>query len=222
MEGAKNVLELLDSDYDLEMIFVSEKFLDKFHTSLSAANTEIFVTKIADLERIGSFKTNNSAVAVAQTKPNEPFDIGDGEWILALDEVRDPGNLGTIMRIADWYGFEKLLLSPTCADFYNPKVINSSMGSFARINWYQSDLLSFLAGKSSNKYGAVMKGENLHEVDFPPGGILFMGNESIGLNEELQVAMDHNITIPKFGRAESLNVASATAVICDAIRRTQV
>src|SRR5690606_15106813 len=132
---------------------------------------------------------------------------------------RDPGNLGTIIRIADWYGIKKLIFSEETADIYNPKVLNASMGSFTRISFFYTDLEEYLRGIPFPVYGAFLEGENLHRKNFKPEGIILMGNESNGISGKLASLVTDKLTIPPFGQAESLNVAVATAVICDNFRR---
>jgi TrmH family RNA methyltransferase len=140
---------------------------------------------------------------------------------LALDEVRDPGNLGTIIRIADWYGISKMVLSPNTADFYNPKVLQASMGSFTRIQFFYQDLSDFITTSSRIPvYGAFLEGENIHQAHLTTDGIIVMGSESHGISPHVERYVGRKITIPPFGKAESLNVAVATAIICDNFRRT--
>ena len=127
--------------------------------------------------------------------------------------------MGTIIRIADWYGIHKIIASPTTAEVYNPKVISSTKGSFTRVNLYYTDLENYLTQYSGAVYGALMDGENVHSMAFETGGLIVMGNESNGISDVVQKKISHKITIPRFGQAESLNVAIATAVICDNLRR---
>jgi TrmH family RNA methyltransferase len=136
-----------------------------------------------------------------------------------LDEVRDPGNLGTIIRIADWYGINKLIFSTHTAEFYNPKVIQSSMGSFTRVQFYYGDLAQAFQDWKLPVYGAFLEGESIHELVNPTPGVLLLGNESQGISKEVEKWVSSKITIPSFGKAESLNVAIATAIFCDNFKR---
>jgi RNA methyltransferase, TrmH family len=138
-----------------------------------------------------------------------------------LDDIRDPGNLGTILRIADWYGISKVVCSEACADFYNPKVISATMGSFTRVQAYYLDLAQWLQKQQSTHaiYGASLEGENLHRMKLEPAGIVVMGNEANGIRPEVASQITQLIKIPAFGKAESLNVATATAIIIDNFMR---
>lgn len=220
VEGSKNVTELLNSDF----ISTHLLFTDKFYSGNQAMVDDfpgqaIHVTQKV-LESAGAFKSNDSALAVAKIKENIEISVKDNEWAIALDDVRDPGNLGTIIRIADWYGIQKIILSEESADFYNPKVLQASMGSFSRIKFFYTDLSIFLSKTQLPIYGAFLNGSSIYNTPFDNGGILLMGNESKGISTELEKSVHHKITIPRFGHAESLNVAIATAVFCDNIKRS--
>ena len=140
-----------------------------------------------------------------------------------LDDVSDPGNLGTIIRIADWYGIRKIVCSESTTDFYNPKVIAASKGSFTRVKLMYTDLENYLQKNAGEKMvaGAFLNGVNLYDFKFPiqKGGFIVMGNESNGVGQEVESYITDRITIPRFGEAESLNVGIATAVILDNLRR---
>ena len=165
------------------------------------------------------FATNDSAIALVKQKENKTFEIKKDEIILALDEIKDPGNLGTIIRIADWYGIKNIVASKETVDFYNPKVITATKGSFTRVNIFYTDIKNFLSEQKMPILGAFLNGENIHETKFPSHGILVMGNESNGINGEIEKLITEKITIPSYGKAESLNVAIATAVIFDNWKR---
>ncbi len=218
VEGSKNVSELLSSDFEVTHLLFTEKFATEKHKLLADFQGNLFETNQKSLEQAGTFLSNDSALAVAKMKANTAFSQIEGEWVIALDEVRDPGNLGTIIRIADWYGIHKIALSEVSAEFYNPKVLHATMGSFTRCNVYYTDLKEFFKGTKFPIYGAFLDGQNIHQTKFGPTGIIVMGNESHGISDELNTYITHKITIPKFGEAESLNVAVATAVICDNVR----
>jgi len=214
VEGAKNVNELLLSDYEIKNLYVTEKFLTEYPQPLISKYNYV-VCHEKNLVDIGTFKTNEYALAVAKMHA-APLNISNDKLVLALDDVSDPGNLGTIIRIADWYGVKSIVASLESADFYNPKVINASMGSFTRVNVHYLDLQDFFKANESHRvYGAVLNGENIHSVEFDKPAILLLGNESNGINSSLIKQLDKKITIPRFGAAESLNVAVSTAIICD-------
>lgn len=220
VEGGKSVMELLNSDFTIRTLFATEVFLNSQKQLLNTKNIQISVVSEQDLADAGSYKTNNAAIAIAQMKENKSIE-GDEGLTLVLDDIRDPGNLGTIMRIADWYGISGIVCSLECADQYNPKVIAASMGSFTRVNFFYTDLQQYLSSSSLPKYGAYLEGQTVHECAFDGNGLLVMGNESNGISPDLEKFIDFKINIPGFGQAESLNVAIATAVICDNFRRIE-
>jgi len=219
VEGAKNVTELLNSEYEITHLLFTESFKNEHWSIIKRCGADKYEVTPKQLESVGSFQTNDSAIAVAKIKGNHSFELRNDELAIALDDVRDPGNLGTIIRIADWYGIRKLILSEQCADIYNPKVLNSSMGSFTRVICYYTNLENYLKTLDFPVYGAILEGENIYKSPLSPNGIILMGNESKGISEALSPYITHKITIPQFGEAESLNVAVATAVICDNFRR---
>jgi len=222
VEGTKSVIELLQSDIQIEAIFGTSNFAKELEVNpaLSQKGQDLQETDANTLGKVGSFNTNDGALAVAKIQPNEPISPENG-YLLALDDVRDPGNLGTLIRIADWYNFKGIICSETCADWYNPKTIASSMGSFTRIRGYYCPLPEYLNTHSEQTpiYGAFMNGQNVHSISFPESGILVLGNESNGISEETSKQIKFPITIPRFGQAESLNVAMAGAIIADNVRR---
>ncbi|MDZ7607440.1 MAG: RNA methyltransferase [Cyclobacteriaceae bacterium] len=214
VEGAKNVLELLQSDFELLHLFVTEKFLTSYGNLMNPA-IPFIVCRQQDLEELGSFETNEYALAVAAMKPYSTT-IKKEPLVLALDGINDPGNLGTIIRIADWYGISQIVASHETADFYNPKVINASMGSFTRVSVSYMDLKDFFASNHGcTVYGAYLDGTDIHKVQFVSPAVIVMGNESQGISMEISQFINHKITIGRIGKAESLNVAVSTAIICD-------
>jgi TrmH family RNA methyltransferase len=222
VEGGKNVTELLQSDYEVTQVLFTQQFGKDNSVLLNAIKAEIFEVSQATLESVGSFQSNDAALAVAKCKPNISIGLASDEWAIALDDVKDPGNLGTIIRIADWYGIQKLLLSEESAEFYNPKVLHASMGSFTRIRFSYTDLKKQFEKSDLPIFGAYLEGKSIYESKFGKGGIILMGNESNGISKELEPFVSHKITIPRFGHAESLNVAVATAIFCDNMKRNSI
>ncbi len=219
IEGAKSVLELLKSDFEIELLFVTDEFFEEHESFLQTVPTKTEIVPAIELEKAGSFTSNNAALAVAKTKENLELLINDDEFALILDDIRDPGNLGTIIRIADWYGIKKIVCSKETVDFYNPKVINATMGSFTRTNLYYTDLEDYIKKQSVNIYGTLLDGENIHKTLFPDSGFIVIGNEAKGISEPIEKWITHKITIPRFGGAESLNAGIATAVVLDNVFR---
>ncbi|HET8860629.1 RNA methyltransferase [Marivirga sp.] len=218
VEGAKNTLELLNSPYKIETLIVSEAFLSKVKKENFTLAVEPIIVKEKELSTLGSFQTNTEALAVVHEM--EVTEYKAKGFDLVLDDIRDPGNLGTIIRLADWYGIQNIICSETTAEFYNPKVISASMGSIFRTHLYRRDLKEFLSKNKHRKiYGALLEGKNVHQVNFEDTGLLVIGNESHGIHQELISLITESVTIPKIGHAESLNAAMATAIICDNVFR---
>lgn len=219
VEGEKSVLEVLNSDFSVDLLLLTETFEQKhFSVCKSCKGEQIRVTQ-NQLEQVGQYQSNYSALAVVSMRENYSFEPGREELILALDDVRDPGNLGTIIRVADWYGITKLVLSPQTAEFYNPKVIQATMGSFTRVQFFYEDLEEVIDRWGLPVYGAFLDGKNIHHLAKPAPGVLLMGNEAKGISPELEKKVTQKVTIPGFGQAESLNVAIATAILCDNFKR---
>jgi len=216
VEGAKSVLELLQSDFEVTMLVGTEHF---FSTLAAPARGQVITATEKEIDGLGEFQTNNSALAVARLKPNVPLKVSPNSFTLMLDDIRDPGNLGTIVRTADWYGISTIIASEETADFYNPKVITATMGSFTRVKIFYTSLVAFLADAQVAVFGAYLDGQNIHKTSFGKGGVILIGNESRGISPEVAPFVTHKITIPRFGHAESLNAAIATAVICDNVMR---
>ena len=217
VEGAKNVEELLLADYEVKHLYVTNKFLEDYP---QFADRPFELCSEKELVSIGTFQSNEYALAVAAIQ-EEHFDITNVNFAIALDNVSDPGNLGTIVRIADWYGIDTILAGAGTADFYNPKVINASMGSFTRVSMHYVDLEQFFKENESHSvYGAMLNGASVHDISIKLPAIILLGNESSGISETLWPFIDERLTIPRRGVAESLNVAVSTAIICDNLLRT--
>ncbi len=173
-----------------------------------------------ELGRISGFEQPNKALALL-TLPANNFNtnIFDESITIALDFIQDPGNLGTIIRTADWYGIKHIVCSENCVDAYNPKVINATMGSFARVQVHYVNLEEVLPSYAHRLYACVMDGEPVYDIKEIEKPIVLIGNEGKGVSEELIQLAQHKISIPKRGKAESLNAAVATAVIVDSLVR---
>ena len=219
VEGAKSVLELLNVDFELELLFVTDDFFKENEAIFQLLSIQPKIVKAEELEKAGLFSSNNAALAVVKTKENLELLVEEKEFALILDDIRDPGNLGTIIRIADWYGVTKIICSPSTVDYYNPKVINATMGSFTRVSLYYVDLVDFIKNQQVNIYGTLLDGENIHHTVFNDSGYIIIGNEANGISDEITKLITHKITIPRFGGAESLNAGIATAVVLDNVFR---
>lgn len=225
VEGGKVVAELLDSGWPLHSLYISDSFAAEHKTALTACKVPIVPCSAEALTAAGSLVSNRDAIAVARIPAASVPQVQPGQWVLALDRINDPGNLGTLLRIADWYGIRQLVCTEDTVDLYNPKVISASMGSFLRVSLEHRDLQSWLSGLPDNTpvLGAYLDGTSVHELPSGlQGGVLLMGSEAHGIDVSLEAHVTEKITIPSFGAAESLNVAVATAVICDNLRRISV
>jgi len=200
-------------------VLTTTEFFDKYGEKIREKAKAYEIVNQFDLEKVGTFETNNSALAVIRQKENIEPKISKDEIVLALDEIKDPGNLGTIIRIADWYGIKNVVASKETVDFYNPKVVTATKGSFTRVNIFYTDLKDFLLETKLPVWGAFLNGKNIHETKFPTSGIILMGNESNGISKKTEKLVTKKITIPAYGKAESLNVAIATAIILDNWKR---
>jgi TrmH family RNA methyltransferase len=221
VEGRKSVLELMKSDFEIVQLLVTPEFLQANINPLRGFTGDLVEVKERELEAVGEYSTNDTALAVVRMKSNVQPTLQSHEFVLMLDDLRDPGNLGTIIRTADWYGIHTIIASEETAEVYNSKVIQSSMGSFTRVNIFYTHLATFLAKNQLPVFGTFLDGRNAHEVDFGVHGIMVIGNEANGISKEVEEFVTDRITIPKYGHAESLNAAIATAVICDNIRRAR-
>lgn len=208
-------MELINAQYRIIMVVATPQFLLKNEERLATGDFEIIEASEKELSALGSFQTNSDVLAVAETRPNVALPIREDEYTLVLDDIRDPGNMGTIIRIADWYGFRQIIASETSAELYNPKTLQASMGSFTRVNVFYGDLHAFLTPFKAPVYGAFLQGMDVHEAEFAEGGAIVIGNESRGIRPSLEPHIDHRISIPRYGQAESLNAAIAAAVVCD-------
>ncbi len=219
VEGEKSILEVIKSDFVIDYFVLNESQVNLAEKIGKYSQSPIYYLEAESIQKLSTLANNEIGFAVVQQKKFPSFSIQD-RFTIVLDGIRDPGNLGTIIRICDWYGLKQLVLSEDCTEFYNPKVIISSMGSFSRIEFTYVDLPSFLKeNKKYKKIGAVLNGENIHQYQFPDKGFIILGNESNGIREEIIESLDERITIPSFGEAESLNVGISTAVIVDNLKR---
>ena len=215
-EGKKTILELLQSNLKLHQLYT---------TTLEFDVLDDLMTQISDteLKKISFLKSPNTALAVFEI-PNETS-IDFSKLVVALDDVRDPGNLGTIVRLCDWFGIKDLICSYETVDCYNPKVIQASMGSITRVNVSYIDLKQVLQIQKTEVFGAFMDGENVYESKLSNSGILVLGNEANGISHDIESQVTKRISIPRFGElqaTESLNVANATAILLSEFKRKSI
>ncbi len=214
VEGIKVISEFLNSSFKVVNLYCTED-IDDFKMYDYQQISEI------ELKKISSLKTPNKVLGIFEI-PSITSIINEG-LVLALDGIKDPGNLGTIIRLCDWFGIQQIVCSKETVDCYNSKVVQSTMGSLTRVSLVYADLLSFLEGTNVPVYGALLEGENIYKSALKNDAILVIGNESNGISEEVSKLVSHQITIPRFGKlqqAESLNAATATAIILSEFKST--
>jgi len=215
-EGKKTILELLNSNLQLHQLFT---------TTLEFDVSDVLQTRITpnELKKISFLKTPNIALAVFIIPKATPIDFNN--LVVALDNVSDPGNLGTIIRLCDWFGVKDLVCNINTVDCYNPKVIQATMGSITRVNVSYVNLENVLLKQNLEKFGAFMDGDNVYELVLPNNGILVLGNEANGISKEVSSQITERISIPRFGElqvTESLNVANATAILLSEFKRRTI
>jgi len=212
VEGVKVVQEFLNSSYELDIVFSSD-------TDFSSTNKFIEVTD-QELKKISSLKNPNKVLAIFKI-PNQINPIMGG-LILALDSINDPGNLGTIIRLCDWFGIEQLVCSNETVDCFNSKVVQASMGSLTRVAVSYLDLKKYLQNASVPIFVADMDGLDVYKTKLPDSAVLVLGNEANGISDEIKQLVTTKISIPRYGafqQTESLNVATASAILLSEFRR---
>lgn len=213
-EGGKVVLELLLSKkFNCREIFGMQEWLNSNEALIRKYFTgPLEVTLDHELKKISALTTPHQVLAVFEKAAGNPV-VPAGKLSLVLDNIQDPGNLGTIIRIADWFGIKDIICSAHTADMYNPKVVQSTMGSMGRVNVLYTELVGWIQQQRQVKlYAAALDGRNVKQIEIKEGLVL-MGNEAKGISEELLQLAHEKITIPKLGEAESLNAAVATGII---------
>ncbi len=219
-EGPKICMEFLASDrYEIEYIICKKKFYDLNESHLAKFSGKTIVCNDTELKSISSLRSPNKILIVA-TLPNleKSTEPRLDDWVIYCDHIQDPGNMGAIMRIADWFGFEGIWASPDSVDFFNPKVVQSAMGAHNRIDCRTVDRGHLIEKYSDNMHVLALGGEDMRSVNFPDKGILVVGNEGKGADSAIIEAAKHKVTIKKYGGAESLNASVACGVACHYIR----
>ncbi len=184
-------------------------------------NIKLYEISQTELSKISTLSTPQALLAIIKIPESEELTTKSlkGSFSLALDNIQDPGNLGTIIRTADWFGLKYLICSTDTVDVYNPKVVQASMGSLARVKVIYTDLEDFLKNTELPIFGALLDGRSVYKTDFGNEGILLLGNEGNGISNDLLKLITFPVTIPRFGRAESLNVAISASIFCSELRR---
>ncbi len=205
-EGDKIIKELIDKGIEVVNIYtINNETFKGQHCKIVSEDA---------LNKITALQHHYNSLAVFKI-PDNKLEVKSDEWLVLLDDIQDPGNMGTIIRTCDWFGIKKIICSEGCVDAYNPKVVQASMASIGSIQIMEADLEKIITENKLSVYGAVLNGKNYHEQDFSNKGFILIGNEGHGINKNLQKKIIYPITIPKKGSAESLNAAIATALILD-------
>tara|TARA_Y100000766_G_scaffold28481_1_gene19799 strand:- start:167 stop:901 length:735 start_codon:yes stop_codon:yes gene_type:complete len=215
VEGIKGIREVLNSDYNTLFTILSQNAYDDLDKKF--INDNVFVHPEKDIKKLSSLKNNYSGIAVVEVKKNNVNNLNFNDLTIALDHISDPGNLGTIIRIADWYNIKNIICSKNSVDFYNPKVIQASMGSFTRVNTYYTDLDNILKSNRAKVFGTSVEGKNINKFSNAKNGIIVFGNEANGISTKLKKNIDNWLSIKKYGDADSLNVSVSVGIILNEI-----
>jgi TrmH family RNA methyltransferase len=214
VENPKVVAELLTAGVEFPELYATPDW------TAPAKIKRVEITA-EELARISHLPTPSNVFAVGRiTRPELPAGGLSRGLTLALDGIQDPGNVGTLLRIADWFAFDRVVLSPDCADLFSQKVINASMGSFARVKTFTLDLPAALSAAKAPVLGCDLGGEDAHALPALPDVVVVVGSEGRGLSDAVRKTVTRFVTIPKYGGAESLNAGVAAGIVCDTLRRT--
>ena len=220
-EGIKSVTEFLNSGYQIETIYCT----DALAPNLNNISRKIKLVTIneTELQKITTQTTPQGVLAIIRTQEETQIrpESFNHTFTLVLDGIQDPGNMGTIIRTADWFGFHRVICSPDCVEVYNPKVVQATMGSLSRTKIVYTDLYDLLTEIKVPVYGAVLNGESIYHTSFKNEGVILLGNEGNGLSPRVLPFITQPITIPLFGHAESLNVAISAGIICYEVKRNE-
>jgi TrmH family RNA methyltransferase len=222
VEGYKSVTEFINSAYQVDTIYHTPAIAPKLLNLSRKINFQEI--SIKDVEKISTLKTPQEVIGLVKIPiwPTLNYDSLKQRFSLVLDNIQDPGNMGTIIRTADWFGINDIICSEDTVDVYNPKVVQATMGSLARVNVHYTTLAQALQQIKLPIFGAMLDGENIYNTTFGDEGLLVMGNEGNGISADIERLITTKITIPRAGQAESLNVAIATAILCSEIKRNSM
>lgn len=226
VEGNKMVEEALRSEYQIETLVCTAQFADQ-HPEIRSKAKEIIEADKDSIQKASLLQNPQEALAIIMQPENKKPKLNlNEELCLALDFIQDPGNLGTVLRIADWFGIDTVICSENTVDVYNPKVVQASMGAIFRIKTIYTNLESFLLKTAQDRipvYGTFMDGNNIYTEQLTKNGIIILGNEGNGISDQISKLVTHTIAIPTFStnpnKAESLNVAIAASICCSEFRR---
>ncbi len=187
------------------------------------ANINLFEVKNAELDKISTLQTPQGFLALVHIPKNKELDQKElkNQFTLVLDGVQDPGNMGTIIRTADWFGFKNIICSVDSVEIFNPKTVQATMGSLARVNIFEADLPVLLTDNTLPVFGALLDGESIYKTQWGSEGLVILGNEGKGISPEVIKKINKPVTIPRIGEAESLNVAVSAAIFCAELVRVR-
>ncbi|MCK5775528.1 MAG: RNA methyltransferase [Bacteroidales bacterium] len=220
VEGVKMVNEVLNSDIKIQLIAATKEWLQGNPQFEKQENFRLITER--ELKKISNFSTSNQVMVVAQKPDEVDLKLEDDELVLVLDTVQDPGNMGTIIRTADWYGINKIICSPETVDAYSSKVVQSSMGSVFRSRVYYTNIVELLQKYDKPIYGSLLSGDNIYHLNLKADGFIIIGNESKGISPQVQKLITQAIYIPSYkdSKAESLNAAIACGIILSEFNRS--
>ncbi|MGE8428094.1 MAG: TrmH family RNA methyltransferase [Sphingobacterium sp.] len=222
VEGIKSVMEFISSSYEVESIFYTGDANTK--VGKISHNIKSYELTETEFQKISALKSPQGILALIKVPLQQkivPSNLKN-KFSLVLDDVQDPGNLGTIIRTAEWFGIEHIICSIGTVDAYNPKVVQATMGSLARLQIHYTDLTDFIPATGLKVYGALLNGQSIYQTVWANEGLIVMGNEGNGISDEIIALIDQAVTIPRIGQAESLNVAVATTIFCSEIARQKL
>lgn len=212
-EGDKIAKEWLMSKALLQMVLATQDWaIDNEAAIKLHPEAELCIVTEHELEKVSALQTPNKAMVIAHM-PEEPITMPKDGWCFALEQLQDPGNMGTIIRIADWFGISHVVASSDSVDFFNPKVVQAAMGGHLRVSLVVADIPQFVKSATQPVFAAVLGGSSMYDVSSQNNGVILIGNESKGLSQELVQLSDYKITIPKKGGAESLNAGVSAGIL---------
>jgi len=231
VEGEKMVMELASGDpgdrFQMQELFANPEWIQSHSNVLKQSGTKVTEASLAEIKKVSNLVTPQPVIAVV-SMPSDKLRLEEllQTPVLAFESIRDPGNLGTIIRTADWFGIGHIVCTPDSTDLYNPKVVQSTMGAITRVQVHYLEFETFLKSKEMQHktvFGTYLEGENIYEIPLEPDPLILFGNESHGLSRALNSHIQRRISIPSFSPgghgSESLNVASSVAVVCSELRR---
>lgn len=217
-EGPKVAKELIHSSFEVRHVYATKNWLTS-NRDMNVSATEV---SDAELSRISNLQTPNEVLVLAAQSITSAEPVYKETFTLVLDAIRDPGNMGTILRIADWFGIEQIICSNDCVEIYNPKVVQSTMGSITRVKCWYKDFHIWKLEPNMPVFGALLQGQNIYSLSKVREGLIVIGNESNGIREPLLSRVTHPLTIPARGKAESLNAAVAAGIIVGCLVNSRV